>query len=403
MLKVTKRKDTGYQVIDGYAGSRRVRASLQTKNRAAAVRLRDKIELALAEGKRSGLWQELESSLPRTAFEKFAGLVGYKDKSSQSALTWTDLTRSFVTHGKQLIARHRLRESTLRRYEYTLRAFGDFLAQEDIAHLERIGRPVVEQFKAWRFDQITAKKHSRGGGSLDLDVAVLHRVFAHAVERELVARNPVKLEGKPGARPERGAQPFTAKELAKLREHADEDRLIFLLLRHTGLRGGDAVALTWAEVDLKGKRIDRVTEKRLKRVIVPLHPELQFALEAELEERKPQPNEVVLLNPATGQPLTRPRLYTRMRALGKRAKVLNAHPHRFRDTMAVDMLLRGCSAYDVAKVLGDTVATVEAHYAPYVPELQERVRRFIEGPGGLEDEELVTLWSRSPKSKRVVQ
>jgi hypothetical protein len=50
----------------------------------------------------------------------------------------------------------------------------------------------------------------------------------------------------------------------------------------------------------------------------------------------------------------RPRLYQRMLALGKRAGVNNAHPHRFRDTLAVDLLSRGASPYDVAKMLGDT-------------------------------------------------
>ena len=107
-------------------------------------------------------------------------------------------------------------------------------------------------------------------------------------------------------------------------------------------------------------------------------------LEAERDRRSPQPEERVLLNPANGRPLTRPRLYHRVQSLGRRAGVVGAHPHRFRDTFAVDMLLRGSSPYDVAKLLGDTVDTVEKHYAPFVRELRERARRFMEMPGGLE-------------------
>ena len=62
-----------------------------------------------------------------------------------------------------------------------------------------------------------------------------------------------------------------------------------------------------------------------------------------------------------------------------------AHPHRFRDTFAVDMLARGASPYDVAKLLGDEIATVEKHYAEFVKELRERVRRMMESnEGGLE-------------------
>jgi site-specific recombinase XerD len=73
-----------------------------------------------------------------------------------------------------------------------------------------------------------------------------------------------------------------------------------------------------------------------------------------------------------------------MLALGSRAGVLDAHPHRFRDTFAVNLLARGASPYDVAKLLGDIVDTVEEHYAPFVKELRERALRIMESCEGLE-------------------
>lgn len=74
-----------------------------------------------------------------------------------------------------------------------------------------------------------------------------------------------------------------------------------------------------------------------------------------------------------------------MIALGRRAGVSNVHFHRFRDTFAVDLLLRGASPYDVAKMLGDTIETVEKHYMPFVRELRDRVRRILENGTGLEE------------------
>jgi integrase len=74
-----------------------------------------------------------------------------------------------------------------------------------------------------------------------------------------------------------------------------------------------------------------------------------------------------------------------MVALGRRAGVPNVHPHRFRDTFAVDLLLRGASPYDVAKMLGDTIDTIERHYTPFVRELRERVRKILETGAGLEE------------------
>jgi len=85
-----------------------------------------------------------------------------------------------------------------------------------------------------------------------------------------------------------------------------------------------------------------------------------------------------MLHPGANKPLSPKRVYERVKALGRRAGVGNAHPHRFRDTFAVDMLARGASPYDVAKLLGDTVSTIEKHYAPFVKELRDP-RQTIHG------------------------
>jgi integrase len=150
--------------------------------------------------------------------------------------------------------------------------------------------------------------------------------------------------------PSTGLRPFKAAELTKLREAADRDLLAFLLLRWTGLRGSDVVGLRWGEIDWETREINRLTQKRRKRVILPIHHELFFALEVERDRRNPQPEDRVLLSPETNRPLTGPRLYQRMLALGRRAEVLDAHPHRFRDSFAVD--LAWCLAVRCGEALG---------------------------------------------------
>jgi site-specific recombinase XerD len=89
-----------------------------------------------------------------------------------------------------------------------------------------------------------------------------------------------------------------------------------------------------------------------------------------------------------------------MMKLGHRAGVASANPHRFRDSLAVEMLCRGATPYDVAKVLGDSIETVEQHYAPFVPELRERVRRILESSA--EDEKVGrNRAGTQPKSEQV--
>lgn len=308
----------------------------------------------------------------------------YCEAPPEKVLLWEELYAEFTREMQQRIALDKLRDSTWARYQQALDAFKTFLAEQGVCELRLMDRPFIESYKVWRRARILKKKFSRGAGSLALDAAILHRLFALAVENGMIEKNPVRMEGRPGDNPERGAQPFSGNELNRLRAEAGADLLIFLVLRWTGLRGSDAVKLTWREVSFESKEIERITQKRRKKVVLPINVELLFALEAEHARRKPQPGDKVLTNPATNRPLTRPGLYRRVQAVRKRAGVGDAHPHRFRDTLAVDMLSRGASPYDVAKVLADTIETVERHYAPFTKELRERVRRIMENGEGLE-------------------
>jgi integrase len=391
MLKIYKRGHAYH--IDFRTGVIRARCSLGTKNQDAACRLVHRLEIALSEGGDSLLWPELKKLLPHSTYVRLARLVGVKERQS---LTWSDLRAAFSAHMEQRINIGKFQTSTRERYQVTVQEFCKYLAERRITELKDITKPLIEAFKVWRIDRIRKQKNSRGATGLILDVAILHRVFAFALESEMVEKNPVRMEGRPGENPEHGAEPFTAHDLSRLREHSGDDLLTFLLLRWTGLRGSDVVSLTWGEVHFESKEIERVTQKRRKKVILPIHTELLFALQSDHERRRPQPTDRVLLNPSTRRSLTRPRLYQRMVAVGKRAGVANAHPHRFRDTLAVDMLSRGANPYDVAKMLGDTIETVERHYTPFVKELRERVRSILETSSGLES--AVTPVSQSLKA-----
>lgn len=375
----------GEQARRGSGERERLRLSLGTMNSDAAQILHSKIERALAEGPDSLLWPKLRSLLPPDTFKKLASIGGH-DPEAQAPpqFTWQDLETKFSSWTAQRVVLGKMRDTTRGRYLQTVASFRRFLESRSITALADISRALVEDFKAWRLKAVLEKKFSRGGRGVVLDVAILHRVFVFGIDCELVTRNPVRLEGRPGDQPERGAQPFKAADLIKLREAAGADLFTFLLLRWTGMRGSDVVGLRWEEIDWESREINRLTLKRRKRVLLPIHQELLFALEVERDRRKPLPEDRVLVSPATGRPLTRPRLYERMLALGRRAGVLGAHPHRFRDTYAVDLLARGASPYDVAKLLGDTVDTIEKHYAPFVKELRERARRIMESGEGLE-------------------
>lgn len=62
---------------------------------------------------------------------------------------------------------------------------------------------------------------------------------------------------------------------------------------------------------------------------------------------------------------------------------------------------QSATAYDVAKLLGDEIATVEKHYAPFVRELRERVRNLMEAGEGLHQYSGTEGKVRSPKAAPV--
>lgn len=65
------------------------------------------------------------------------------------------------------------------------------------------------------------------------------------------------------------------------------------------------------------------------------------------------------------------------------------------------MLPRGASPYDVAKLLEDTVATVEKHYAPFVKELRDRTRRIMENGEGLEKVNCTKIAQSQARPERI--
>jgi len=56
------------------------------------------------------------------------------------------------------------------------------------------------------------------------------------------------------------------------------------------------------------------------------------------------------------------------------AGVTDAHPHRFRDTFAVECLLSGVALERVSILLGhSSIRVTEKHYSPWVPARQEQL------------------------------
>jgi hypothetical protein len=200
MLSV-KQRGLVYRLEGKFLGQY-VRLSLGTRDGKYAGKLKTMIQEAASVETDGPEWPKLRQHLSPETFERLAAISGYAGKPAPPApSTWQDLIRSFSTATKQRIAIGKLRETTWERYEHAFDTFDDFLGESGITALSAITKPVVERFTAWRMEQTLKQKNARGGRGLALDVAILHRIFSHAVECELVSKNPVRLEGRPGDNP----------------------------------------------------------------------------------------------------------------------------------------------------------------------------------------------------------
>lgn len=182
--------------------------------------------------------------------------------------------------------------------------------------------------------------------------------------------------------------PFTADEFQRIlsacerygdnygrlgRENATRLRALTLLLRYSGLRIRDAVCLP--KKKLKGNRLFLYTQKTGVPVFVPLP---QFVVD-ELHSL-PRVGAEYFFWSGNGKPKSVVSDWQRsFRKLFRIAQIAG-HPHRFRDTFAVELLLAGVPLDQVSVLLGhSSIKVTEKHYAPWVKtrqdQLEDAVRR----------------------------
>ena len=147
-------------------------------------------------------------------------------------------------------------------------------------------------------------------------------------------------------------------------------RAFVLVLRYTGLRIGDAVALRKESVQ-KEKLILR-TAKTGTNVWLPLKQEVIKGL-AEL----PCAGGLYFWSGAGALKSAISSWHRSMNTLFRLAGV-KGHPHQFRHSFSVDLLSKGVSIEDVAALLGHSSSLITArHYNAFVKVRQERLEAAI--------------------------
>ena len=279
----------------------------------------------------------------------------------------------------------KLHDSTIRKYNALKRQMEEYAKKKGFLFMDEFDLPAVSLFRSeWKDGQrSSAKKLER-----------LRAFFSFAKKRKWIPENPAS-ELKAPKITLCPTMPYAREEMVRIlaaidnyREEIQERgtqnarrlRGLVLLLRYSGMRIGDAVGLPAERIE--GNRLFLYTQKTGVAVNTILPGFVLHAL-----ERTPRVTErhffwdgETKLEIAVGS--WRRRLAT----LFELAKVEGAHPHRFRDTFAVELLLSGVPIERVSILLGhQSVRITERHYAPWVRSRQEQL-----------EADLINAWKRDP-------
>ena len=357
---ITLRGSTYY--LDCTVGPRRCRVTLGTKDPRAAERLSNRVQFALADGPHSEVWESLRSALPASSFKTLTANLNLP-----SASDVTEFETQFLARLDRRVKLGEIAQSSCNLYSKAAECFFSWCAENGVKSIAGITPSAVEGYLVWRKTAILSKGGS--GRGLVSDYTTLQAVFDYAVGEGIIRKSPLKIRYK--ADDSKAEEPFTAQELDKLAAATDElTYLPYLLLRHTGLRGSDAISVAWSSINWTTGTLTWITKKRRTTVVIPLVTELRDALADKFSRRGKLEDSILSLG--------RKRLYDLMSGLGKKAGVNNAHPHRYRHTLGATILDNGGSIFDVARILGDTVATVDKYYATHTQTQQDRVRNLLE-------------------------
>lgn len=223
----------------------------------------------------------------------------------------------------------------------------------------------------------------------------LHALLRLAVERDLLARNPVEGVRLPRVRHSTELHFLTPAELERVllaAPHVDDEevtqaerdqwpatRLLILTAAATGMRLGELRGLRWQDLDFGAMKV-RVQHSYLRGKLSPPKSQrsvraipLASRLVAELEEHHRstawnQDGHYVLAHPNTGRPMDDSRLLLHFKAALKRANVRPVRLHDLRHTFATTIAASGrVPLRTLQEWMGHESITTTQIYAAYMP------------------------------------
>jgi len=260
----------------------------------------------------------------------------------------------------------------------------EFCAGQKIDTVSDVTIEGLESFRAGReISPITSSK----------ELQTFRQFFGFCFDRRWISENIAKrIKGPRNIKPN-DIEPYTSGEVSRILAACDSfgrgayerarARGMILLLRYTALRIGDVAMLARDRVSWDAERerwrVFIRTEKTGAPVFLPIPNELKKALDElpnpRLAAAEPK---YFFWNGTTSKRAAVGTAERTLSAVFKKSGVKDAHAHRFRHTLATELLGRGASFEDIADILGNSPAIVRKHYGKWSPARQSRIDSLMD-------------------------
>lgn len=258
------------------------------------------------------------------------------EQTSQGGAGSEDLLRAFID-AKQVEGRSR---KTLERYAYVIRNL-----------LEYTGAP-TEQINVYHLRAYLMAEKGRGivDRTLEGYRSVFSSYFGWLAKEGLIRSNPCANLGAIKC-PKLVKEPYSDTDIERLKEACTSlrDRAIIAFLLSTGCRIGEVCALNRADIDFQAMECT-VFGKGSKERVVYLDSVAAMMLRRYLDSRTDMSR--ALFIGQRGERLQAGGVRYMLKQLEEKTGVPNVHPHRFRRTLATNLISRGMPIQEVAAILG---------------------------------------------------
>jgi len=342
---------------DGQFAGKRVRKSMDTRDWARASRNLAKIEdptYGLRQCAQPGCTQLVESGRcdrHRRGIE--AAIVAYHE------------------------AHQDVGDETKRTRRRALRFLQEFLEGPKIQFVDQIDLDALNSFRATR--DLSARTWIK-------ELEILRHFLRFCLDNEWVTRNWAAKVRMPKNLKPAPREPYHPNEIARIIAACDgigkaayerlRARAMVLLLRYTALRISDVATLRRDRI--RDGEVFLRTAKNGKPVKLPVHPDLQMALDILPLPRGAGQGCPYFFWSGNGSVRSLIRGATEtLAAVYKASGVLGASSHRFRHTLATEVLEMGGTLGEAADILGDSEPIVRKHYAKWSVARQARISDLL--------------------------